>query len=195
METLSAAQMAAGWPVQNGRVAQRQEVSPCVCKSEKSPLRILETDGILQSEIRFMSVLCDLFTATDSEASLLTLDDVPIQKFGGVDAKGLDPVPFATLHNILTGIDVQQAVLEQTLCVEITEFGPWVYRLPSSLCAALAGLSESESASVATQWAATEELKLASWRVSDAEFVLAQLIELCHRAASDNQSVFIWNAV
>lgn len=146
-----------------------------------------------------MGVQCDLFAATESEASSLTLDDVPIQKFGGVDVKGLDPVPFATLHNILTGIDVQQAVLEQTLCREITELGPWVYQLPATLCAALAALSESESesksATVAMQWAATEELQRARWSVADAEAVLIQIIELCHRAASDNKSVFMWNGV
>ncbi len=142
-----------------------------------------------------MGVQCDLFATTESEASLLTLDDVPIQKFDGVEAKGLDPVPFATLHSILTGIDVQQAILEQTLCTEITEFGPWVYQLPGKLTAELAGLSESESATVATQWAATEELKRARWSVADAESALIQIIKLCQRADSDNKSVFIWNAM
>ena len=142
-----------------------------------------------------MGVLCELFSATESDVNELQPEDIPSRRFGGVEAKGLNPVPFAALHHILTGIDIQESVRLHSLVAEITEDGPWIYRLPRELASTLAELSQRGIDSVAAEWTKTDELQLAGWSYDDVNSVRSRMVALCQHPDIEGMTIFLWSSI
>ncbi len=114
-----------------------------------------------------MGALTDIFAATDAEAASLSLEQIPIQVFPGIEAKHWDPIKFGTLQNILLGTGVQDAIRQQEMVREASEDGPWITRIPPPLFDAIAGMDEERIKEVAERWRRTEEYKLDRWALSD----------------------------
>ena len=142
-----------------------------------------------------MGVLTDIFAATDAEASAVSPDDVPIQIFPGVEAKGLDPVKFGTLQHILIGTDVQEAIRQHELVREVSEEGPWITRVPQQLYDAIAAMNGDHVREVADKWSQTEEFQLDRWSKADVEDVLTRLIQLAKDARGNGKRLFVWTCL
>jgi hypothetical protein len=139
-----------------------------------------------------MGVLSDLVVANEADAESVARAQVPSQKFGGIDIKGIDSVKFATLHSILTGRRFEELIPSYEPAFIVSDDGPWVFRLPGELVDRLATLTDSERQSVADRWAATEEFELDGW---EAPMVAETLEEICVQAANaaaSQRALFLW---
>ena len=91
-----------------------------------------------------MGVLSDLVLASESDVERIGESRVPSQDFPGIDVKGIDTIKLGTLHSFLTGKDFDSLLPEYDPVLSVSEEGPWVFRVPGELAAALANLPDAE---------------------------------------------------
>jgi hypothetical protein len=140
-----------------------------------------------------MGVLTDVVVADRRDARRVLKSDCPSRDFGGLDAKGLDPVKLGTLHAILTGGGYEPGFMSDTLCAGGRD-GPWVYEVPADLVQQLATLTPRRRAAVGKEWAATEEFspEFDDWPAGAVQQVLRELAALCKRAVDEDKAVLVW---
>ena len=112
-----------------------------------------------------MGVLTDVVIADEGEAEAVATERVPAKRWRGIDAKGIDQVKLATLWARLAqrGLDVESIVKLTTdfaALFEVSEEGPWVFRIPRPLVELLADLDDQGAVTTAVEWASTEEFML-----------------------------------
>ncbi len=139
-----------------------------------------------------MGVLSDLVVAPVDDAEKVAHADVPSRAFGGIDIKGIDTVKFGTLHSLVTGRTFDEVLALYDPVVEVSDDGPWVFRIPEELVERLAALSEEEGRTVAAKWAATEEFALSGWDEAAVSDGLVAICELARRAVDSGQALFLW---
>jgi hypothetical protein len=139
-----------------------------------------------------LGLLTDVFAATESEVRGLAPDDYLPDQFPSVKSKALDPVKFGVLQNILLGTEVQTAVKQHELMYEVSEDGPWVFRIPAELSGVLATMNGQHLDDAAKKWSRTQEFQLDHWDYVDVADVLRKIAQLARQARSDGQSLFVW---
>jgi len=139
-----------------------------------------------------VGVLSDLVVAPVDDAEKVAHADVPSRAFGGIDIKGIDTVKFGTLHSLVTGRTFDEVLALYDPVVEVSDDGPWVFRIPEELVERLAALSEEEGRTVAAKWAATEEFALSGWDEAAVSDGLVAICELARRAVDSGQALFLW---
>jgi hypothetical protein len=108
-----------------------------------------------------VGVVSEIVMADDADAEAVAEDAAPSRRWPGLDAGGLDQVKLAILWAILSGGELRDALVEAfTPLAEVSADGPWVFRVPSDLVAALAGLEAGRAGTVAAAWSGAEELQL-----------------------------------
>lgn len=122
------------------------------------------------------AVLSALLVADEREARSVAAAPAPLGRWPGLDAQGLDQVKLALLWALLAGEPFRdELVLEFAPLEEVSADGPWVFRVPPALVAALADLEAPRAAELAARWAACEELELDGWEPAAAGAMLDQL--------------------
>jgi hypothetical protein len=140
-----------------------------------------------------MGVLTDLVVADESEAPAVGGSSVPWHTWLGIDAKGIDHVKLAKLMSILLGLPYQNSfAAEFAQLHEQSEDGPWVFKVPTRLVAALATLDEHRVTQVAIEWSKIQEFALDRWPTSAVDEVLKRISSLAKKAASQKKSLLIW---
>lgn len=139
-----------------------------------------------------MGVLSDLVVAPAEDAERVAHASVPSREFGGIDIKGVDTVKFGTLHSLVTGRTFDEVLPLYDPVAEVSEDGPWVFRIPEELVLRLAALSDEERRTVAVKWAATEEFALSGWEEAAVSDGLVAICELARRATDAGHALFLW---
>ncbi len=142
-----------------------------------------------------MGVLTDIFAATDAQVDALSPDDIPIQMFPGVEAKGVHIIKLGTLQNILVGTDVQDAIGQHEWMDEKSAEGFWITRLPKELFDALAGLNGDQIPEVAHKWSETAEFESEHWEKSEVEDLMTRIVLLAKDARSNGKGLFVWTCL
>src|SRR5262245_38737605 len=114
----------------------------------------------------------------------------PFDRFETVEAKGLTEVSLATLGEIMELGEYDDLVEGLAAGPQAESGEAGVLILPIEFRDALAAIVDVDA--VATSWAATEELELDQWQVSDAAEVLRDLAGIARRAQAASQQVFYW---
>ena len=137
-----------------------------------------------------MGVLTDLVMADEHEAAAVAEADVPIEKFPGVDLKGVSAIQFMTLQWMLTGKRVDELFNGYEPVAVASDQGPWVHLLPNELTSALARQSDAQLADLAMRWAATEEFE--GWSQDQVRDVLQSFARFAAEAHAKGKRVFAW---
>jgi hypothetical protein len=141
-----------------------------------------------------MGVLTDIVIANESEAKAIATSSVPSREWPGIDAKGIDQVKLGTLWALLTGQDfkVESVVNEFVTLHEVSEDGPWVFRVPPQIVKLLADLDDERANTTALAWAATDEFVLAQWEGGAVRSILDELRSLARSANATSKSLLMW---
>ncbi len=140
-----------------------------------------------------MGVLTDIVVADSSEAIAVAQSSVPSRDWEGIDAKGIEHVKLAQLSAILRDESYDPDFVTQIEdLAEVSEEGPWVFRLPQDFVHRLASLSEDQTPVVAEKWAKTEEFILDGWAASDVASVLSDLHRVAEIACSRDKALLMW---
>jgi hypothetical protein len=143
-----------------------------------------------------MGVLTDWVIANKSEAEAVGKSIVPIKKWPGIDAKGIDQVKLATLWGILSGAPYQESWIEEMLPVySASDEGPWVSVIPQGLVDGLASLEKQRFAEVARDWAQTEEFQEEKNLAQLTGEYLRRMCSLAKRAKKEGKSILMWMAL
>jgi hypothetical protein len=138
-------------------------------------------------------VLTELVIADEGEARRVAEDAAPSRRWPGVDAKGLDQVKLSTLWSLLSGRPFcDELLLEFAPLDEVSEDGPWVFRVPPPLVGLLAALEVDRAGAVAEAWATSEELELDGWEPAEVRAMLDGLRGVARAAQAAKKPVLMW---
>ena len=137
-----------------------------------------------------MGVLTDLVMADEHQAGAVAEAEVPIEKFPGVDLKGVGTIQFMTLQSLLTGKPVDDLYNEYEPVSVASDDGPWVHLLPNELTSALSRQNDDQLAQLAARWAATEEFE--DWTEDEVRDVLRTFARFAGEAQAKGKRVFAW---
>jgi len=111
-----------------------------------------------------MGVETDFVLATPDQAEAVLASHSPSQDFGGVYAKGTDPISLSALLGVLTGDEGSDDFLEDYREVATEPSGEKsVTAVPPTLRDAIAGLPDTEITTVVSKWMETDEFMLTGW--------------------------------
>lgn len=136
-----------------------------------------------------MGVLCDLVLAGERDAEKILAAGTPIEKFPGVDIKGIDTVKLDALRKLLgkkAGSDDIDAPVAMS-----DEGEQMVFRVPKAFVTALAGLPAADRAKIGKKWAAIEEFRRDGWKAPEVASALSGICQLAAKAVETKQTVFL----
>lgn len=140
-----------------------------------------------------MGVLTDLIVAYESEAGAVAESESPLRDWPGIDAKGIDHVKLGKLLSILTSEPYSNSLVgEFRQIAELSDDGPWVFRLPRGLVLALSKMNEAELGRISVQWSAVEEFDRSGYDLATVTELLAALRELSKTAMAEGKDVLMW---
>jgi hypothetical protein len=141
-----------------------------------------------------MGLLTDFFIAAPTEIQGLDIARSPVGRFPGLHAKSTDPVKLVQLQCCIDGAasEERMPMLDEMLVRDAGEEGPWIFRVPQTLCDALASASPADIERHGKAWAITEE-----WRAdggTEAELVpyLGEIARLAARARGGQRALYVW---
>ena len=114
-----------------------------------------------------------------------------MEEWSGLERRDIDATKIATLHCLLTGDELEQALyLYEPLYVGVE--GAMVLRLADEVVDKLATLDEDALGAVGEELAATEEFEMEQWDADEVQDMVLELAELAQLAQSQEQTVFVW---
>jgi hypothetical protein len=138
-------------------------------------------------------VVTDVVIADEGEAAAVAQEPAPTGRWPAVDAKGVEQVKLARLWALLAGRDYRdELILEFAPLHEVSEEGPWVFRVPAALAALLADADDARARASAAAWAATEELELDGWEPPEAWSLVDELRKLARSARAAKKPLLMW---
>jgi hypothetical protein len=151
-----------------------------------------ELAASLDAEFQEMPMLADFVVASRDDAQRVCDSTCPSRDFSGLDAKGIDTVKLGTLHAMLAGEDFDPSFMNESSLCSGGDDGPWVFEVPEDLVQRLSRLDANETASVAAEWANTEEFERDNWSPDSVRRVLEGFSGLCRRAEAQGKPVLMW---
>lgn len=142
-----------------------------------------------------MEIAINIVAAGEEEYRDVGDSQSPLDEWSGIQASGLDTVKIATLHSVITGDSLHQALdLYEPVVVNESDDGSEivVLRLADDLLEQLAELDEDALESAASELATTEEFESEQRDPEDVLELLAALSELAQLAESQGQVLFVW---
>ena len=141
-----------------------------------------------------MGVETDFVLATPDQAEAVLASHNPSQDFGGVYAKGTDPISLSALLGVLTGDMGSDNFLDDYREVATEPSGEKsVSVVPSTLRDAITGLDDTQIMDVVGRWMETDEFMLTGWDEQiAADFIQDIKALLASDGAADKE---LWMAI
>lgn len=138
-----------------------------------------------------MGILTNIVAADPDDVAAIGESLQPLEEWSGIQRRDIDTAKMATLHALLTGDDLDQALYLYEPVYAGGE-GALVLRVADDVVDKLANLDEDALSRVAEELSATEEFELEQWDADDIEDMVMELAELAQLAQSQEQSLFVW---
>lgn len=138
-----------------------------------------------------MGILTNIVAAEEDEFAAIGESPHPVEEWSGLERRDIDTAKIATLHCLLTGDELEQALYAyEPLYVGVE--GAMVLRLADEVVDKLATLDEGALEQVGGELAATEEFEMEQWDADEVQDMVLELAELAQLAQSQEQSLFVW---
>ena len=138
-----------------------------------------------------MGTLVNIVIADEDEAEAIGESNQPVDEWVGMEARDLDKSKFITLHCLLTGDGIEDAVYGYEP-LYFVEDGPQVLRIPDEMTARLARYDEEALEEVVQELAATEDFELSDLAEEDIHTFMEEFAELARKADAEEKTLFIW---
>lgn len=138
-----------------------------------------------------MGILTNIVAAEEDEFAAIGESLHPVEEWSGLERRDIDTAKIATLHCLLTGDELEQALYAyEPLYVGVE--GAMVLRLADEVVDKLATLDEDALEQVGAELAATEEFEIEQWDADEVQDMVLELAELAQLAQSQEQILFVW---
>ena len=138
-----------------------------------------------------MGILTNIVAADKDEVAAIGESLQPLEEWSGIERRDIDTAKIATLHSLLTGDDLDQALYLYEPIYAGME-GALVLRIADDVVEKLAALDEDALSRAAEELSATEEFELEQWDADEVEDMVMELAELAQLAQSQEQVLFVW---
>ncbi len=139
-----------------------------------------------------MGILTNIIAAEDDEIEAMGESQHPVAEWSGIEMRDIDTAKIATLHSLLTGDLLDDAIAHYEPVYVSAGEGALLLRLADEVTERLAGFDEDVLNDVAAELAATEEFEAMGWEDEAIAAMLVDLAELARLAESQGQSLFVW---
>ncbi len=138
-----------------------------------------------------MGILTNIVAAEEDEFASIGESLHPVDEWSGIERRGIDTAKIATLHCLLTGDELEEALSRyEPIYASIEDV--LVLRLADEVLEKLAEFDEDALERVAEELAATEEFELEQWDADEVQDMVMALGELAQLAESQGQVLFVW---
>ena len=138
-----------------------------------------------------MGILTNIVAADPDEVAAIGESLQPLEEWSGIERRDIDTAKIATLHTLLTGDDLEQALYLYEPVYAGME-GALVLRVADDVVEKLANLDEDALSRVAEELSATAEFELEQWDADEIEDMVMELAELAQLAQAQEQGLFVW---
>jgi len=142
-----------------------------------------------------MEIAVNIISADEDEFRDVGDSAVPLDQWTGIEANGLDTVKLATIHSVVTGDSLHEALdlYEPIYVAEVDEGREiLVLQLADDLLERLVELDEDAMEGLAGELAMSEEFEGEQRDPEDVLELLAALSELAQLAEAQGQVLFVW---
>ena len=139
-----------------------------------------------------MATLTHIVAADEDEIEAVGEALNPVSEWSGMELRDFDTAKIATLHCLLTGELLDDAIAHYEPVYVSASEGALVLRLTDELAARLAALDEEQLGDVAMELAATEEFEYTGWADDDIVAMLTELCDLAQLADAQGQLLLVW---
>lgn len=138
-----------------------------------------------------MGILTNIVAAEEDEFAAIGESLHPVEEWSGLERRDIDTAKIATLHCLLTGDELEQALYAYEP-VYVGVEGAMVLRMADEVVDKLASLDEDALEQVGVELAATEEFEMEQWDADEVQDMVLELAELAQLAQSQEQTLFVW---
>lgn len=139
-----------------------------------------------------MGILVNIVSADEEDVEAIGESQHPVDEWSGIEARDIDRGKIVTLHCLLTGDGIEDAVYAYEPVFNAGEDGPIVLRIPDELAEKLASLDEDTLEIVGEELAASEDFETSDYPVEEVQSLVAEIAALARIAESQGQALFIW---
>lgn len=139
-----------------------------------------------------MAILTNIVAAEDEEIAAVGEAEHPVDEWSGIEMRDIDTAKIATLHALLTGDLLDDAIAHYEPVYVSRSEGVVVLRLADAAAERLAMLDDEALAAVAFELAATEEFEATAWDGEEIAAMLGELAGLAKLADSQGQALLVW---
>lgn len=139
-----------------------------------------------------MGILVNIICADEEDVEAIGESQHPVAEWSGIEARDVDTAKIVTLHCLLTGDGLEDAVYAYEPVYVAGDEGPIVLRIPDEIMERLARLEEDATEMVGEELAATEEFEMNGWPVEEVQSLVEELSALARLAESQGQAMFVW---
>ncbi|BCB27110.1 hypothetical protein SKTS_19960 [Sulfurimicrobium lacus] len=139
-----------------------------------------------------MGILVNIVSADEEDVEAIGESQHPVVEWSGIEARDIDTAKIVTLHCLLTGEGLEDAVYAYEPVYISGDDGPVVLRIPDEITEKLAGLEEEAIELVGEELAATEEFEMNDWPAEEVLSLVEELAALARLADSQGQAMFVW---
>ncbi|MGE5467570.1 MAG: hypothetical protein ACM3Y9_09125 [Ignavibacteria bacterium] len=140
-----------------------------------------------------MALVTNIVAAEEDEVEAVGQSDRPVDEWSGLEARDIDSTKLATLHCLLSGDDLEEALgAYEPVYDALDDDGAIVVRIPTSIAERLAELEEESLEEIGAELAATEEFELDGWPVEDVQALLVAMGDLARLAEAQGQVMLAW---
>lgn len=139
-----------------------------------------------------MGILVNIVSADEEDVEAIGESQHPVVEWSGIEARDIDTAKIVTLHCLLTGEGLEDAVYAYEPVYISGDDGPVVLRIPDEIMEKLAGLEEEAIELVGEELAATEEFEMNDWPAEEVLSLVEELSALARLADSQGQALFVW---
>lgn len=139
-----------------------------------------------------MGILVNIVSADEEDFEAIGESQHPVDEWSGIEARDIDKAKIITLHCLLTGDGIEDAVYAYEPVYTVGDDGPVVLRIPDELTEKLASLDEDTLEIVGEELAATEDFEMSDYPLEEVQSLVAELAALARIAESRSQTLFIW---
>lgn len=139
-----------------------------------------------------MGILVNIVSADEEDLEAIGESQHPVVEWSGIEARDISRAKFLTLHCLLTGDGIEDAVYAYEPIYFGDDEGPMIFRIPDELTEKLASLEEDVLDIVGEELAVTEEFEMSGLPVEEVQSLVADMAELARIAESQGQSLFVW---
>lgn len=139
-----------------------------------------------------MGILVNFVSAHEEDIEAIGESQHPVDEWNGIEARDIDRAKIISLHCLVTGDGIEDAVYAYEPVYSTYDDGPIVVRMSEYLVERLAELDEDALEAVGEELAASEDFETSDLPPEEVQTLVTDLATLARSTVAQGQNLYIW---